>query len=46
MVELLNPIPLRFPNLILDFDSITYATSGVAGVSKEAKLHEKYEFTV
>ena len=40
-VELLVPIPFRFLNLILNWDSTFHPAPGV---SKEAKSHEKFEY--
>ena len=42
-VELLNPIPFRFSNLMLNLESMIHAAPEMATVSKESKLHAKFE---
>ena len=44
-VELLNPIPFRFPNLILDLDftkeEYIFPATVMERISKKVKYHEK-----
>ena len=42
-VGLFNPILFSFPNLILNLDFTNHAPTEVAGISKEVKLHGKFE---
>ena len=41
-LELFNPIPFRFSNLMLNLESMIHAAPEMATVSKESKLHVKF----